>query len=202
MASASAWAQAPKAGAPAPLSQPAHVHGELDLGVAIEGPTLVIEMRTPLDNLIGFERAPRTDVEKNSVEQTLARLRAAEHLFGLDPAGNCKLGPVALEAPVLGLDGSGSIPRGGAAPSAAAPHAADVKAATNAAPAPSEPVAHAELLASFAFNCTAADQVRFIDLDLFTAFPRLRQISAEIVSEDGQHKRTLKRPTKRLSWSP
>lgn len=153
----------------------AHVHGEVELGVAVEGPAIVIEMRTPLDNLVGFERAPRNDVEKNTVDQTLARLRAADHLFRIDPAGNCKLGPVTLDAPVLGT--------GPGAPAA-----------------PKDE--HAEMLASFAFNCTAADRVKFIELELFKAFPRVRQIDAEIVSAEGQHKRSLKRPASRLSWTP
>lgn len=152
----------------------AHVHGEVELGVAVEGPAIVIEMRTPLDNLVGFERAPRNDVEKNTVDQTVSRLRAADHLFRIDPAGNCKLGPVTLEAPVLGLG-------------------------TAAAGAAGE---HAEMLASFAFNCTAAEQVKFIELDLFKAFTRVRQIDAEIVTGEGQHKRSLKRPASRLSWAP
>lgn len=156
-------------------SAAAHVHGEADLGVAVEGPAIVIELSTPLENLIGFERAPRNDVEKNTVEQALARLRAADHLFRVDPAGNCKLGPVTLEAPVLGL--------GPATPAASTGE-------------------HAEMNASFAFNCTTAEQAKFIELDLFKAFPRMRQISAEIVTAEGQHKRTLKRPTSRLSWAP
>ena len=154
----------------------AHVHGEVELGIAIEGPAIVIEMRTPLDNLVGFERAPRNDVEKNTVDQTLARLRAADHLFRIDPAGNCKLGPVTLDAPVLGT----GLP---VSPSARKDE-------------------HAEMLASFAFNCTAAERVKFIELDLFQAFPRMRQIDAEIATAEGQHKRSLKRPARRLSWNP
>lgn len=152
----------------------AHVHGEVELGIAVEGPAIVIEMRTPLDNLVGFERAPRNDVEKNTVDQTLSRLRAADHLFRIDPAGSCKLGPVTLDAPVLGTG-----PAAGGAKDE-----------------------HAEMLASFAFNCTAADRVKFIELDLFKAFPRMRQIDAEIVTAEGQHKRSLKRPASRLSWTP
>lgn len=153
----------------------AHVHGEVELGIAVEGPAIVIEMRTPLDNLIGFERAPRNDVEKNTVDQALSRLRAADHLFRIDPAGSCKLGPVTLDAPVLG---TGQPAAGGAKEE------------------------HAEMLASFAFNCTAADRVKFIELDLFKAFPRMRQVDAEIVTGEGQHKRSLKRPASRLSWTP
>lgn len=166
----------------------AHVHGNVELAVAIEGPAIVIEMRAPLDSIVGFERAPRNDVEKNTVDQAVSRLRAADHLFKLDPAGNCKLGPVAFDAPVLGLGAS-----------AAAPAAPAASATTKSGEKEEE---HAELVGSFAFNCTSAEQVKFIELDLFQAFSRMRQIDAEIVSAEGQHKRSLKRPATRLTWTP
>jgi hypothetical protein len=44
--------------------QHAHVHGQMKLDVAIDGPTVVIDMESPLDNIVGFERAPKTDAEK------------------------------------------------------------------------------------------------------------------------------------------
>ena len=84
-------------------AQHAHVHGKVELGIAVDGPSVTTEMESPLDNLLGFERAPRTDVEKNAVEQMVARLRAADQLFQVDPAAGCKLGPVQLESAALGL---------------------------------------------------------------------------------------------------
>ena len=38
----------------------AHEHGALKLDVAIDGQLLLISMEAPLDNLLGFERAPRS----------------------------------------------------------------------------------------------------------------------------------------------
>ena len=38
----------------------AHVHGAVQLEVALDGPTLSIALEAPLDSLLGFERAPRT----------------------------------------------------------------------------------------------------------------------------------------------
>ena len=152
-------------------TQHAHVHGKAELTVAVDGPAVTIGMEAPLDSLLGFERAPRTDVEKNLVEQMAARLRAADHLFKLDAAAGCKLGPVQLDAPVIGL-GQGEAPKDG----------------------------HAELQASFAFNCANTAKVRAVDTELFEAFPHLRQIDAEIAAPDGQFKRSLKRPAARIEW--
>lgn len=159
--------------------QHAHVHGQLRLDVAVDGPTVVIDMESPLDNIVGFERAPKTDAEKKIVEDAVAQLRAADKLFIVDPAANCKLGPVDLRSGALGLGN----------------------------PDPNEPVGHADLDATFSFNCTNAAAAKFIDLNLFGAFKGLRQIDSQIATAQGQFKRQLKRPAgaqaaqpARLSW--
>jgi hypothetical protein len=159
--------------------QHAHVHGQLKLDVAVDGPTVVIDMESPLDNIVGFERAPKTDAEKKLVEEAVAQLRAADKLFIVDPAANCKLGPVDLRSGALGLGN----------------------------PDPSEPVGHADLDATFSFNCTNAAAAKFIDLNLFSVFKGLRQIDSQIATAQGQFKRQLKRPAgaqaaqpARLSW--
>lgn len=154
-------------------AQRAHVHGQLKLEIVVEGPTVTIAMEAPLDSLVGFERAPRTDAEKKTVETAVAQLRAAERLFKIDAAGNCKLGPVELRSAVLGL--------GKPEPAA-------------------KDDGHADLHASFGFNCSQAAQAKFIELGLFEAFQGTRQIEAQIVTPDGQFKRTLRRPATRLAW--
>jgi len=109
-------------------TQHAHVHGQIKLDVVVEGPTVVIEMGSPLDNYVGFERAPRTDAEKKAVDDAVAQLRAADQLFKIDPTANCKLGPVTLRSAALGLG----------KPDAAATEG------------------HGDLDATIAFNCTNA----------------------------------------------
>lgn len=158
--------------ASAQAAQHAHVHGQIKLDVAIEGPTVVIEMDSPLDNFIGFERAPKTDDEKKIADAAVAQLRAADQIFKIDPSANCKLGPVTLRSAALGI--------GKAEPSATE--------------------GHADLDATFAFNCTNAAATKFIDIALFTAFKNPRQIDVQIAAPQGQFKRTLKRPATRLTW--
>ncbi|RST45820.1 DUF2796 domain-containing protein [Variovorax sp. DXTD-1] len=146
--------------------QHAHVHGQIKLDVAIDGPTVVIDMESPLDNIVGFERAPKTAAEKKIAEDAIAQLRAADKLFVVDPAANCKLGPVDLRSSALGLGN----------------------------PDPNEPPGHADLDATFSFNCTNAAAAKFIDVSLFAAFKGTRQIDSQIASAQGQFKRQLKRP--------
>ena len=154
-------------------AQHAHVHGQLKLDIAVDGPTVVISMDSPLDNIVGFERAPKTDAERQAVEDAVTALKAADRLFAIDPSANCKLGPVELESAALGLGRKGAA------------------AATDT---------HADLDATFAFNCTNAAAARYIDVNLFNAFKGTRQIDAQIVTPQGQFQRTLKRPNVRLAW--
>jgi hypothetical protein len=108
------------------------------------------------------------------VDNTVATLRAADKLFDIDPAGNCKLGPVNLQSPALGLGQASAADAAGGA--------------------------HADMDATFAFNCTNATAVKYIDVSLFTAFKGPRQIDVQIASPKGQFQRSLKRPNTRLAW--
>lgn len=179
---------------PAPRAQHAHVHGKLELDIAIEGTAVTIEMEAPLDSLLGFERAPRTDAEREAVASMTKRLRAADQLFVIDPAAGCKLGPVQLDSPVL----SGDKPA--ETKPAAGAKVGDAKAAAKPAAKPAEDGDHADLDASFAFNCVDASRARYVEVQLFDAFKNLRQIESEIVAPQGQFKRVLRRPATRLTW--
>lgn len=67
----------------------AHVHGAVQLDVAVDGPTLTLTLAAPLDSVFGFERAPRTAAEKKTAQDALAALRASGPLFTPDPAAGC-----------------------------------------------------------------------------------------------------------------
>ncbi len=152
----------------------AHQHGVAALDVAVEPARVTLELDTPLDNLLGFERAPRTDPERAKVDQVLARLRAADQLFRIDSAAGCTLAKVTLESAVLGL---------GLADASAAPPKGD----------------HAELNGRFEFNCKAGNLARFVEVELFEAFAPMKRINLQLVLPRGQMKATLVRPATRVA---
>ncbi|MET0542032.1 MAG: DUF2796 domain-containing protein [Variovorax sp.] len=151
----------------------AHVHGQVKLDVAIDVRAITIHIDSPLDNIVGFERAPRTDAERKTAQQALVQLRAAGKLFTIDPAAACTLAQVDLDAPTLGL---GDAPPGQA------------------------PGGHGDLEGNIVFECRSPVQARYIDVGLFDAFPGIRRIDAQIAAPGGQYQRTLKRSSGRLSW--
>ena len=54
----------------------AHVHGIAKLDVAVEATKITVQLESPLDNLLGYERAPRTDAERRQADAMVARLKA------------------------------------------------------------------------------------------------------------------------------
>jgi len=152
----------------------AHEHGVVKLDIAVEAGKLTVQMESPLDNLVGFERAPRTEAERKTVDAAVARLKAAATLFKIDPAAGCSVARVDLASAPLKL--------GNAEP-----------AAVNDG--------HADLDGEFEFSCKDSAHVSFIDLGLFAAFAGMQRIDVQIAAPQGQFKRTLSRPATHIDFA-
>lgn len=77
------------AGAGHALAHRAHVHGVAQLEVAADGPVLQVTVHGPLDNILGFEHAPRTAREKQAYAAMLERLRAGGEWFVPNAEAGC-----------------------------------------------------------------------------------------------------------------
>ena len=69
----------------------AHEHGHGTLDIVIEGEELVMELRIPGVNVVGFEHAPRDDAEREAVRQALVPFGDAESLFVLPAEAECEV---------------------------------------------------------------------------------------------------------------
>ena len=150
---------------------PPHQHGVATLDVAAEPGRVTLYVESPLDNLLGFERAPRTDAERQQVDKMLATLRAGEAMFRIDSAAACTLAKVTLTSPALGL---------GTAAVADKDH-------------------HADLEGRFEFTCKAGQRAGFVEVGLFENFPSLKRIELQVATPKGQLKATLVRPASRVA---
>ena len=151
----------------------AHSHGLAKLEVAVEPTSLSIQLEAPLDNLVGFERAPRTDKERQQTQDAVAKLNAAESMFKIDPAAQCKLSRVELTSAALKLG----------------------------KPDPKEEKSgHADIDGSFEFTCVDASRASYIDVGLFE-FKRMQRLDVQVATPKGQFKRDLKRPASRIQLS-
>lgn len=148
----------------------AHVHGIARLDIAVEATKLSLHLDSPLDNLLGFERAPRTEAERKQVDAAVATLKDAASMFRIDPAAQCKPANVELASAALKLG----------------------------KPDPEEEKAgHADLDASFDFDCVDATKAGYVDVGLF-GFSHLQGLEVQVATPAGQFKRDLKRPAVRI----
>ncbi|MDP1901391.1 MAG: DUF2796 domain-containing protein [Rubrivivax sp.] len=155
----------------------AHEHGVARLDLAVEAGRLTLALDAPLDSLLGFERAPRTEAERERVASMVARLRDAGSLFRIDSAAGCTLAKVELVSAPLGL---------GPAPGLG----------STGAPAKE---GHGDLEGHFEFSCKAGARAGFVEVGLFEAFAPLRRVELQVVTPKGQMKATLVRPASRVA---
>ena len=147
-----------------------HEHGVARLDVAVDATRVSIELHTPLHNLLGFERAPRSPAEQEQVQAVLTRLRAADQLFRIDSAAGCTLARVDLKSAVLQLGQGGPVAKG----------------------------EHAGLEGLFEFSCRAGARAGFIEVGLFEGFPALKRIDMQLSTPRGQIQARLNRPSSRV----
>ena len=164
------WAQMP----PGAHAADAHVHGIATLQAALDGNRLNVDFSSPLDNLVGFEHAPRTDKQKAAVRQMAERLNAPELWFVPNAEAGCKRTSVNLESAVLDrtlLSGAGAERK----PAAAKPDAS--KGPQKKAHAEE----HSALSVDIVYTCDRPQALSGLELKVFEAFPRLKRIDAQVV---------------------
>jgi Protein of unknown function (DUF2796) len=154
---------------PAYAARP-HVHGNATLEIAIEGQRVTVEFSTPLDNLVGFERAPRTAQEKLLANQTMERLRKPEDLFVPTAAARCTRIAAGVDAPVW--DAPYKAPKG----------------------------EHAALTATIEFRCEQPQSLRSLRVMAFDAFPRLKNIDAQVAGGTKQRAARITSGNRTLFW--
>lgn len=186
----------------------AHEHGVASLDIGVEAGRITLSLEIPLEGLVGFERAPRTDAERAAVTAALARLQEADKLVRIDGAAGCGGGKVELVAPVWGV-GAAAPAAAAAAPGSASASAAasrtSAASATSAVPpakatsaAAAARDAHGDLDATYEFRCSNAPRAGHVELGLFEAFARLKRIEVQAVTPRGQMKVVLRRPQTRV----
>ncbi len=157
-------------GAPSAAAHQAHVHGQATVQVSLEATKLAVSVDSALDNLLGFERAPRNDAQRRLVEALAARLRKSETVVLPAAEGACQSAGVHLHAPVLA-----GTPAHDAASPATAPDPGD----------------HGNMTATYTFVCAKPQDLRAIEFKLFEGFPRLQRVNAQVAGPRGQSAQRL-----------
>lgn len=165
------WPQAAEAGK-------AHRHGVVVATLAQADSEIALDLEVPLDSLVGFERAPRTDAERQAVAQALAIFRKPDALFQFDTAAGCTTDALSIDAPVWQAALQSPASQNPTAPASIA--------SRSIASAPPE---HAELTASYRIRCTGAEKAKQITWTAFDTFRRIERIEGQLALSKGQLRR-------------
>lgn len=158
----------------------AHVHGEATLNVVVDGPQLELQLEAPLDSVLGFEHAPRTEAQRQQVRAMAARLRQAQSLFEPTPEAGCSLTSVALASASLPADLLGE------------PATAQAAGAAQGE--------HADLDATFRYRCAAPERLRGLASSLQKAFPGIGTLKVHVVGPRGQKAAVFSRGRASVQW--
>ncbi|MEQ1743071.1 MAG: DUF2796 domain-containing protein [Candidatus Nitrotoga sp.] len=162
----------------------AHVHGVATLQLALDDSLLHLNLSSPLDSLLGFEHLPRTEKQKAAVRHMADQLRQAERLFQPTLAARCTLKTYSLESPVLetgkhkGHDQKGHD------------HEGDNHEGHD----------HTDLNAEFVFYCAKPNELRDLEINLFSYFPGLLRLKTEAATPRGQSAAILTPSKRRITW--
>jgi hypothetical protein len=154
-------------------SAAAHVHGAGEMEIVQDGNGLFISLITPLHNVLGFEHAPRTDSERVKARRVVSLLRA-NGLFAFSPEAQCKRTGYKLYSDVLNPHSHGP---------------ADDHQHHDAENG------HADLRASYEFECASPEKLKLIEVRAFRQFPGFEKIEVQALFPKGQVGATLT-PTK------
>jgi len=175
----------------------AHVHGIATLNVAVDGSQLLIELDSPAMNIVGFEHPPRTEEQREAVDQAKELLADAERLFLPSPAAQCTL----ARADVLLDLGERESGAGDAADGAhdhgdghehehehehdndndkEHEHEHDAHHGSDGA-------VHADGHGDYAFDCARPERLTELDVRVFARLPGIEQLRVQVITAQGQY---------------
>jgi hypothetical protein len=156
----------------------------------LDGGKLLVELESPLDNLVGFEHAPRTEQQRAAIRKMDERLQAADRMLRPAAAAGCTVRGVSIEHPYR------TQAAGGAAPVASAKPRAGESKGQGAKPADT----HAELRATYELECGKPEALDRLEVLLFDTFPGMKRIRAQTASPRGQSSKILTARSRTLSF--
>ena len=159
----------------------AHEHGVSRLNIAVDDAIVEIELMAPGADIVGFEHAATAAADKMTVKEAMKTLQDGSNLFTFPGGAGCKM----KEAEVKSDLAEGEHDKHD-------DQDHDKEAA--------EEGSHAEFRAHYHFNCDVPGRVNFIDVNLFTQFPTLREIDVQAITSRGQTATELTPTSSRLMF--
>ena len=146
-------------------AQDAHVHGEAILQLVIDDTGALATFQSPAANIVGFERQPESDSQKQTVADAISQLSNFPALFTLPTAAGCTVDDAHadFEVEAAGADHDD--------------HDEDEMKAE---------AGHAEFHAEFELTCANTSNLTSLQTNAFDLFPSLEALEVKVVTPSGQ----------------
>ena len=148
----------------------AHVHGTATGNLSLDRGDLRLELEIPGFNLVGFEHAPASEDQQAALDSAVAFLRAADWLT-TDPRGGCEIASVA--AHTHGFGETDDHDHGDSHSHDHHDHNHDHHDSGND---------HSEFHLVAMLECDSPERLRWIDLDLFDAYPGNEEMVVDVLT--------------------
>ncbi len=175
----------PNVGSAATRQHDSHTHGIGHLNVVLDGKELVLELRSPSANIVGFEHAPKNDEQTQAVEKAIALMKEGDKLFALPKQAECSLHDAHVDTDMLGdhQDKHDSHGHDHKDKHDSHDHGHDDKHSDSEH---HEDSTHSEFEAEYHFKCNQPDKLNTIDVLIFELFPGFEEIEVQMLSPKGQ----------------
>jgi len=172
--------------------QHVHEHGVGQLNLAIDGELVELELAAPGADIVGFEHEPATAAEKEAFASALAKLKNGAALFMFPDAAKCRLDEARVESEDMSEEQHEEEHRHESA------HEKDDH--DEAGHQKGEADKHAEFHVHYRFRCADAEQLTYIDVSYFNAFPAARELEVQALTPRGQKGGELTAASPRLTF--
>lgn len=151
-----------------------HVHGVGQLDIAIDGSEVKIALSAPAVTLVGFEHAPQSDMESETLRLARENLKSGDAMIRFNTNAACRLIKARVDS--------------------------DLPEATPAEDPAAQ--AHADITAYYRFECLQPQALDSAALGLFTGFPALQRVLVRYEMPEGRGAAELTRGNPLVSFIP
>lgn len=166
-----------------------HVHGMGKLNVAMESNELYLELISPAANIVGFEHKPETEKEKQTVEAAMAMLEKGDGVFIFTKKAECRLQESHIKGDVFDSHHEEHDEHhDGKEDKHDDHHTAkeDKHDHHHADEAVGHDDSHSEIEATYRFRCARPENLKSIDVQLFSQFPMFEELDVQLLTTKGQ----------------
>ena len=148
-----------------------HVHGEGTVDVAVEADELVIEIRMPATNVVGFEHEPSTEEQRHTVQEALGVFKDARNVVLPTEAAGCQ--PESVHVELHGLSEHEEDDR-------TDEHAHEDEAEHE------DGEEHSELVGTYQFHCKHPEDLRTLTVQALDHLHNVEEILVRLVTPTRQ----------------